>query len=77
MKTFLLITNTSGCTYWSYLGHRGNTFGYERQMVDKYGIIFINRNGGWFTANCVQTVHKVVFQDIFPQETVDTNIKTK
>lgn len=76
MKTFLLITNTSGCTYWSYLGHRDNAPEFAPE-IKKYGIIFINRNGGYFTADNIKTVHKAVLQDTFPQETVDTNIKTK
>lgn len=48
METYLLITNTSGCKYWSFIGHKGNTIGHERKMVEKYGVIFINRMGGFF-----------------------------
>lgn len=68
MNTFLLITNTSGCTYWSYIGHKGNTIGHDLKMVETYGIIFINRNGGFFPGDCIATVHKAVIQDEFPSE---------
>jgi len=72
METYLLITNTSGCTYWSYLGHQDNTIGHDRKMVDKYGVIFINRNGGFFPPSCVSRVHKTVIQDNFPPETEES-----
>lgn len=68
METYLLITNTSGCKYWSYIGHLGNTVGHDRMMVKKYGVIFINRNGGFFDGRSVATVHKAVIQDTFPSQ---------
>lgn len=68
METYLLITNTSGCKYWSYIGHLGNTVGHERKMVEKYGVIFINRMGGFFDGRSVATVHKTVIADRFPSQ---------
>lgn len=68
METYLLITNTSGYKYWSYIGHLGNAVGHDRRMVEKYGVIFINRNGGFFPGSYVRTVHKAVIQDNFPSQ---------
>lgn len=68
METYLLITNTSGCKYWSFIGHKGNTIGHERKMVEKYGVIFINRMGGWFDGKSVDTIHKAVIQKDFPSQ---------
>lgn len=72
METYLLITNTSGFTYWSFIGHKGNTIGHERKMVERFGVIFINRNGGWFDGKSVDTIHKAVIADRFPEETEET-----
>lgn len=68
MRTFYLITNCSGMTYWSYLGTRANTCGSHRKMVDKYGPIYINRHGGWFPRDCAETIVKIVKQSDWPDD---------
>lgn len=67
LKTFLLITNTSGMKYWAYIGNRYNTTGNLRRMVDKYGVIYVNDKGGFFTPNCIREIHATVTQETFPQ----------
>ena len=67
LKTFHLITNISGMKYWSYVGNRYNTLGTLRRMVDKYGVIYINQDGGFFTPDCIRKIHATVTQKEFPQ----------
>lgn len=66
LKTFFLITNCSGMKYWSYFGNQTNTTGNLRTMVDKYGAIYINDKGGFFTPDCVREIHETVTQETFP-----------
>ncbi len=65
MKTFCLITNISGCKYWSYLLTSSTDPIYSR-MIRKYGAIYVNDKGGWFDAKSVKTIHKIVTQKNFP-----------
>lgn len=67
LRTFKLITNVSGLTYWSYVGNLHNTSGNHLHMVEKYGEIYINDKGGWFPKDCIRTIHKTVIQATFPQ----------
>lgn len=69
LRTYFLITNTSGCMYWSYLGTIHNTVGTLNSMVLKYGNIYVNQNGGWFHQGAIKEVHRVLIQDHFPVDT--------
>jgi hypothetical protein len=66
LRTYFLITNTSGLKYWSYLGTPDNTVGILASMVEKHGNIYVNDKDGWFTQNCVKEVHAVLIQENFP-----------
>ena len=66
LRTYFLITNSSGMKYWSYLGTPDNTCGTHARMVEKHGNIYININDGWFTQSCVKEVHAVAIQPDFP-----------
>lgn len=69
MRTFYLITNTSGCTYWSYkVGREHAAFlsPIHAAAVMKYGDIYVNRNGGWMPANHADTILKTVESVNFP-----------
>ena len=73
MKTFYLITNSSGCTYWSYkVGreHAAYLPPAQASAVMKHGTIYVNRNGGWMPEACVITIHRGVKQMDFPAESV-------
>jgi hypothetical protein len=67
-KKFCLITNTSNCKYWSYLGTKETTVpnGLYRRMIEKYGDIWINEQGGWFGADSVKKIHATLIQENFP-----------
>ena len=65
MKTFYLITNVSKCKYWSYRLTR-STDPIYKQMIAKYGPIYVNDKGGWFPEDAVVTVHRKVKQQNFP-----------
>lgn len=67
-RTYHLITNVSGLTYWCYVGDRYNTIGLHLEAVEKYGEIYINRMGGWFTKSSIEKIHKTVTQEDFPPE---------
>ncbi len=69
-RTFYLIENTSGCTYWSYkLTPASYIFDpFHQQAVDKYGEIYVNRNNGWFCKLAIKKIIKQVSQSEFPQE---------
>jgi hypothetical protein len=69
MRKFYLITNSSGCTYWSYkVGREHAAFlsPMHAAAVMKHGDIYINQNNGWMHAACVVTIHKTVEQTNFP-----------
>lgn len=65
IKTFCLITNTSGYKYWSYRLTRSTDPIYSR-MIEKYGTIYVNNKGGWFDESAIKTIHKTVRQATFP-----------
>lgn len=70
MKKFCLITNNSGCTYWSYEVSDVNQVWdpiYVR-AVKKHKKIYINRNGGWFHEAAVKHIVSTVVQDEFPMD---------
>lgn len=69
MRKFYLITNSSGCTYWSYKVGREHASFLSPMLasaVMKYGDIYVNQNGGWMPASCAVTIHKTVEQLNFP-----------
>lgn len=70
MKTFCLITNVSGCKYWSQ--RIDNIFDAELvgmvYQFEKYGTIYVNDCGGWFHEDAVKTLHETVEADRFPNE---------
>lgn len=71
MKKFYLITNVSGLTYWSYKVTREAASWLApmfAKAVLKYGAIYINRNGGWMSPDCVSKILKTVEQMDFPAE---------
>lgn len=71
MRNFYLITNSSGCKYWSYKVGREAASWLSPMLaaaVMKYGDIYVNRNGGWMPATCAVTIHKTVEQLNFPAE---------
>ena len=65
---YFLITNLSGVKYWSLLGTKSNTIGFNREALAKHGEIYTNANGGWFPKSAIKTIHAVAFGDSFPQE---------
>lgn len=70
-RTYYLITNTSGCTYWSFKADATNfrkltTDMFQVAAILKHGPIFINRKGGWFPESCVSEIIKTVDQIEFP-----------
>ena len=72
-RLYFLIRNTSGCTYWSYRIARNDKnfkkqFLLYQQMVLKYGTIYVNRNGGWFPADAVESIHGQLVQETFPDD---------
>jgi hypothetical protein len=71
-KTFHLITNVSGMTYWSYELTVNNLYDADLEMhkeaVSKYGKIYVNRNLGYFHKGGVKEIHKTVKAFDFPPE---------
>jgi hypothetical protein len=73
-RTYYLIKNTSGYTYWSYrLTYRSkkDITEIERRAIERHGIIYVNRNGGWMTKDNVDKILKTVVAENFPNETED------
>jgi hypothetical protein len=71
MRKYYLITNISGCTYWSYKVGREHASFLSPMLASavlKYGDIYVNRNGGWMLATHAVTIHKTVEQLNFPVE---------
>lgn len=68
-RTYYLITNVSGFTYWSYYLDRSRDPHYRR-MIAKYGPLYVNRNGGFMTLDCVKTILKTVTQRDFPEDPI-------
>lgn len=73
-KTFCLITNVHGRTYWSQKLtnediESDDTCGIHIRAIRKYGTIYVNRTGfGWFPQDAVEKIHKTVTDDDFPSE---------
>lgn len=70
-RTYYLIRNTSGYTYWSYRLTRHNRKDIteiERRAIKNHGIIYVNRNGGWMTEDNVDKILKTVVAENFPNE---------
>jgi hypothetical protein len=69
MRKFYLITNSSGCKYWSYKVGRDQAPYLpmtQAMAVEKHGDIYVNQCGGWMTSECAVTIHKVVESKDFP-----------
>lgn len=71
IRTYYLITNVSGCKYWSYkVTHHDASYLSPRYVnaITKYGPIYINRVGGWMPMSPKDIIHKMIVSDKFPDE---------
>jgi hypothetical protein len=71
-RKYLLIKNTSGCTYWSYyLRHKKDAeISLHKEAIEKYGPILVNSRLGWMTVKSIDKILKTVITEDFPDETV-------
>lgn len=70
MPKFQKIRNVSNFTYWSQVvttpAEAGSDF--KIDALRKYGTIYVNRNGGYMTPDCVKEILETRWQDTFPKE---------
>lgn len=69
-RTYCLIRNTSGCTYWSYRlsCSRCAELDSHQKALEKHGTIYVNRNYGYFPESNIDEIIAELVQEEFPDE---------